>query len=117
MHALRSRNVNAPLPGTGIRPFGGTENIYLYESSGLSKQNQLITNFRGRLKNVNFFGFYALVGKTSAIFGPIIFGLASWLSGGNQRIAIVAIGLFFLAGLLLVSRVRAGGPTAVAVER
>ncbi|MBI3626375.1 MAG: MFS transporter [Candidatus Rokubacteria bacterium] len=64
-----------------------------------------------------FFGFYALVGKTSAIFGPMVFGLTSWLSGGNQRIAIVAIGLFFLAGLILVSRVKAGGPTAVVVER
>ncbi len=63
-----------------------------------------------------FFGFYALVGKTSAIFGPLVFGLTSWLSGGNQRIAIVAIGLFFVAGLLLVSRVRAGGPTAARVE-
>jgi UMF1 family MFS transporter len=58
------------------------------------------------------FGFYALCGKTAAIFGPMIFGLASMLTGGNQRIAIGAIGLFFLAGLLLISGVKAGGPTA-----
>ena len=58
------------------------------------------------------FGFYALCGKTAEIFGPMIFGLASMLTGGNQRIAIGAIGLFFLAGLLLISGVKAGGPTA-----
>lgn len=58
-----------------------------------------------------FFGFYAFVGKTSAIFGPMIFGLASWLTGGNQRISIALIGLLFIAGLLVVSGVKAGGPT------
>ncbi|MBI4590422.1 MAG: MFS transporter [Candidatus Rokubacteria bacterium] len=68
-------------------------------------------------QEAELFGFYALVGKTSAIFGPMIFGLASWLTGGNQRIAIVAIGLFFLAGLLLISGVKAGGPTAGTARR
>ena len=58
------------------------------------------------------FGFYALVGKTAAIFGPFIFGLASWLTGGNQRTAILTVGFFFLAGLVLLQGVKAGGPTA-----
>ena len=57
------------------------------------------------------FGFYALCGKTSAILGPIIFGLASRLTGGNQRMAIIAVGLFFVVGLLLLRRVSVGGPT------
>lgn len=56
------------------------------------------------------FGFYALVGKSAAVFGPLIFGLASRLTGGNQRVAIVAVGLFFLIGLLVLRGVRAGGP-------
>ena len=63
-------------------------------------------------QEAELFGFYALVGKTSAIFGPMVFGLASWLTAGNQRIAIVVIGLFFVVGLLLISGVKAGGPTA-----
>jgi UMF1 family MFS transporter len=65
-----------------------------------------------RGQEAELFGFYAVVGKTAAIVGPLIFGLASWLSGGNQRLAIVAVGLLFLVGLLLLSRLRAGGPTA-----
>ncbi len=64
-----------------------------------------------RGEEAEMFGFYALCGKTAAIFGPMVFGVASRLSGGNQRVAIVAVGLFFLVGLLLVARVRAGGPT------
>ena len=44
--------------------------------------------------------------------GPIVFGLVSWLLSGNQRAAIVAVGLFFVVGFLLLGRVGAGGPTA-----
>ena len=59
-----------------------------------------------------FFGFYSLVGKTGAVFGPLVFGGVSWLMGGNQRAAIVAVGSFFAIGFLLLMRVQAGGPTA-----
>jgi len=69
VHILRSRNINAPLPGTydpenplsGLRPFGGTENIYQYESSGVFNQKQLITNFNARVSpKFSLFGFYML---------------------------------------------------------
>jgi hypothetical protein len=43
--------------------------------------------------------------------GPVVFGGVSWALAGNQRAAIVAVGLFFVVGLLLLARVRAGGPT------
>ncbi len=69
LHVLRTRNINAPLPGTylptvsgsGVRPYGNVGDTYLYESSGIFKQNQLIFNVNGRAgKYVNVFGFYAL---------------------------------------------------------
>ena len=69
-----------------------------------------------RGQEAELFGFYALCGKTAAIFGPMIFGVTSWVTGGNQRIAIVAVGLFFLVGLLLILGVKAGGPTTVPAE-
>ncbi len=61
-------------------------------------------------REAQFFGFYQLVGKTGAILGPLMFGGVSWALAGNQRAAIVAVGLFFVTGLVLLSRVRAGGP-------
>jgi UMF1 family MFS transporter len=61
-------------------------------------------------REAELFGFYALCGKTAAILGPLVFGLASRLTGGNQRIAIVSVGLFFVIGLVLVRGVDAGGP-------
>jgi UMF1 family MFS transporter len=65
-----------------------------------------------RDREAQFFGFYALVGKTGAVLGPLVFGIVSRAMGGNQRVAIVAVGLFFVVGLALLSRVSAGGPTA-----
>ena len=56
------------------------------------------------------FGFYALCGKTAAIFGPMIFGLISRLSGGNQRMAILVIGCFFVVALVVIWGLDAGGP-------
>lgn len=58
------------------------------------------------------FGFYSLCGKSAAVMGPLVFGGISHAAGGNQRLGIVAVGLFFLIGFALLSRVRAGGPTA-----
>jgi hypothetical protein len=59
-HALRSRNINAPLPGSGVRPYGGVNGIYLYETSANFRQDQWITNFNARLgQKLSFSGFYA----------------------------------------------------------
>ena len=57
------------------------------------------------------FGFYTLCGKSAAIMGPLVFGGISHAAGGDQRVGILAIGAFFLVGLALLGRVRAGGPT------
>jgi UMF1 family MFS transporter len=65
---------------------------------------------RGR--EAELFGFYSLCGKTAAVMGPIIFGTVSRMTGGNQRAAILAVGVMFVVGLVLLSRVRAGGPSA-----
>jgi hypothetical protein len=59
LHVLRSRNVNAPLPGTftsgvqgsGVRPDPTSGNIFQYESSGRFNQQQLIVNFNTRFSN------------------------------------------------------------------
>jgi Carboxypeptidase regulatory-like domain len=44
LHQLRSRDLNAPAPVTGIRPFGNAFNIYDYETTGLFRQQLLVVN-------------------------------------------------------------------------
>lgn len=93
VHQLFLRNANAPLPGTynpadpasGIRPFGGTENIYQYNSGGVFEQNQIIANLRVSLGNkLSLFGFYALGYANSDLGsgGPISIGSAGQGFGG-----------------------------------
>jgi len=50
------------------------------------------------------FGFYALCGKTGSILGPVTFGVVTLLTG-SQRPAVLAVGVFYLIGLLLLQGV------------
>jgi UMF1 family MFS transporter len=68
-------------------------------------------------QEAELFGFYSLCGKSAAIMGPLVFGSISHAAGGNQRAGIVGVGVFFLVGLVLLSRCGAGGPTARAPGR
>jgi len=63
-------------------------------------------------READFFGFYALSGKSAAVLGPLLFGHISAATGGNQRLAVLAVAVFFLAGAVLLSRTRSGGPTS-----
>jgi Carboxypeptidase regulatory-like domain len=61
LHLLRARNINAPLPETGVRPLGDVGNIYQYESSGRLNQNQLLLGIGNRLnRTVSLFARYSL---------------------------------------------------------
>ncbi|MBS1833745.1 MAG: carboxypeptidase regulatory-like domain-containing protein [Acidobacteria bacterium] len=42
VHMLRTRNINAPILGSGARPYGNVGNIMQFESSGLLRQNQVM---------------------------------------------------------------------------
>lgn len=65
----------------------------------------LMASLIPRGKEAEMFGFYAVVGKSSAILGPIVFGTVSHALGGNQRAAVLAVGAFFVLGLVLLQRV------------
>ena len=56
-------------------------------------------------KEAVMFGFYAFCGRASSILGPMIFGYISLSTGGNQRLAILAIAGFYIVGLILLRRV------------
>ncbi|MEA2103043.1 MAG: MFS transporter [Candidatus Cloacimonadota bacterium] len=55
-------------------------------------------------KHAEFFGFYALSGKASAIIGPMMYGTIIALLR-SQRLAILSIGIFFIFGLILLQTV------------
>ncbi len=54
-----------------------------------------------------YFGVYSLVGKSSAILGPLLFGYLS-TTLQSQRPAVLSVALFFILGLALIRGVRGG---------
>lgn len=55
-------------------------------------------------KEAEFFSFYAISDKFASILGPFIFALLADLTG-STRLAILSLGVFFLIGGLLLTRV------------
>ncbi|MHB1685798.1 MAG: MFS transporter [Ignavibacteriaceae bacterium] len=72
--------------------------------SSQSCSRSLMALLTPKEREAEFFGFYdGLFGKSSAIVGPLVYGIVADLS--NQRFAVLAIGFFFLAGLIILQRV------------
>ena len=88
LHVLRTRPLNAPLPGTfipgvpasGVRPLNCADfippdinpsprcNIFEYESSGRYNQNQFIVNFNSRFtRNASMNAYYVLRKQTAML--------------------------------------------------
>ena len=49
-----------------------------------------------------FYGLWGLAVKLSAIVGPVTYGVVSWLSSGDHRLAMIMTGTFFVVGLVLL---------------
>lgn len=57
-----------------------------------------------KARSAEFFGFYDISSKFAGIVGPALFGLVGQLTG-SSRLSIVALIIFFIAGIALLSRV------------
>ncbi len=49
-----------------------------------------------------FFGLWTFAIRLASIVGPLSYGLITWLTDGNQRLAIASTALLFLLGLVLL---------------
>jgi len=81
---------------------GGGVGLILGGSQAISRSlyGQLIP----RDRPAEFYGFFTISAKFASVLGPLLFGLVSDLSA-NPRNAILSILVFFVAGLVLLSRV------------
>ena len=57
-----------------------------------------------RQRSAEFFGFYSVFSKFSAIFGPLIFAAVD-IATGSARLSILFLTAFFVIGGTLLSRV------------
>jgi hypothetical protein len=86
-HSLRSRNINAPIPGTfiptipgsGVFPLGNVGPIYAFESGGVQAVHQLQVGLQNRfLRYLSFSANYTYARATSNTGGPNSFPANSY---------------------------------------
>lgn len=79
--------------------------IGLAMGSSQSAGRALVGHFTPVARAGEFFGLWGLAARCAAIIGPVTYGAISWLTGGNQRIAMLSTLGFFVLGLLLLTTV------------
>jgi len=68
----------------------------------------IIGYFSPRERTAEFFGLWGLAVKTASIFGPLTYGIVTWAFQGNHRLGILAVGVYFVIGLVLLRSIDAG---------
>lgn len=67
-------------------------------------------------RHAEFFGLWGLAVKLSSVLGPLTYGLVTWVTGGDHRLAILATGAWFVIGLLILRDVDADRGRRAALE-
>lgn len=56
-------------------------------------------------RRAEFYGLWGQAVKLSSILGPMTYGLTSWLTAGDHRLAMLITGSYFILGLLILASV------------
>jgi MFS transporter, UMF1 family len=70
--------------------------------SSQSAGRALVGQFSPPERAAEFFGLWGLAGKLAAVIGPLVYGLVTFLSHGNHRLALLSTCVFFITGLLML---------------
>jgi UMF1 family MFS transporter len=65
----------------------------------------LVGQFTPLERTGEFFGLWGLANRLAALLGPMSYGLVTYMTGGNHRLAILSTLSFFVAGLLMLQTV------------
>lgn len=63
-----------------------------------------------------FYGLWTFAIRLASIIGPLSYGAITWISGGNQRIAILSTTVLFFVGLVLLLKVDVQRGRAAALQ-
>ncbi len=58
--------------------------------------------FAPAAQRAEFYGLWTFATRLAAIAGPLTYGIVTWITDGNHRLAIVSTAVFFVAGLVLM---------------
>jgi len=73
--------------------------------SSQSAGRAMVGVFAPEHRRAEFYSLWNVALWISAVIGPLTYGLVTWITENNHRLAILATGLYFVAGLLTLARV------------
>ncbi|RZU00967.1 MFS transporter [Rivibacter subsaxonicus] len=73
--------------------------------SSQSAGRALAGTFAPEAQRAEFFGLWGFSVRLAAIIGPLTYGLITWLTAGNHRVAILSTAAFFIVGWVLLQKV------------
>ncbi len=82
-------------------------------SQALSRS--MIGKLMPKSKSAEFYGFFSVFEKFATVLGPLLFGLVSTIMG-ESRLSIVSLVIFFIIGLVVLTRVNMQRGIDVALE-
>ena len=95
----------------GVQAQGYSTLVFMALLAGLATgaiftvSRSMMSQLAPRDRQGEFFGFYAVAGRISAIIGPLLFGAVSSITG-NQRLALASLIALMGSGLLVLQGVR-----------
>ncbi len=73
--------------------------------SSQSAGRAMVGMFAPKAQLAEFYGLWGFATRLASIIGPLSYGAITWITGGNQRIAIASTTVLFVLGLLVLQRV------------
>jgi UMF1 family MFS transporter len=73
--------------------------------SSQSAGRAIVGIFAPKRRLAEFFGLWAFATSLASIVGPVTYGLVTWITVGNHRLAILSTAAFFVIGWLLLARI------------
>ena len=74
--------------------------------SSQSTGRAIVGLFAPRGQRAEFYGLWTFATRLASILGPVTYGLVTWMTQGNHRLAILSTAAFFALGLMLLSPIR-----------
>ena len=83
--------------------------------SSQSAGRAMVGLFAPEARLAEFFGLWTFGTRLASIVGPLAYGLITWATGGNQRVAIASTTVLFVLGLLALAPIRVARGRAAAM--
>jgi len=65
----------------------------------------MVGSFAPRDALSRFFGMWSVATQLAAAIGPLTYGIVTWATGGDQRLAMLSTSIFFLLALLILKNI------------